>query len=478
MRADRPISSQPAEPRSHDFVENRSSPEKRPLVVDLDEVLMRSSLFVEVAFSEIAARPQSLVSMLAALLHGTEALKRRIAQSTHFDPSKLLYNEEVLGFLLKALGEGRPVYLASAKYKQPLVQAIAGYLGIFTAWSASDESGNLGGKADFQEFQQSVGAQGFDYIGSDAVELPASSRLARPTNDAARSFPGWRVWAKLFRVHQYAKNALVLVPLLTAHQFAALPAFKALLAAVAFSLCASSAYILNDLVDATADRAHPSKRNRPLASGSVSPLQGAIAMALLLSGSLAVAASVSSAFLGVVLGYLTLTVAYSFWLKRIMLADVVTLAILYTVRVIGGAVAINVAASEWLLAFALFIFMALALIKRYIELTGRLDGNLTSLAHRDYQVGDHTIVASLAAAAGFNAVVVFTLYISSETVRTLYARPQLLWLVCPILMYWFARILMLAHRRMIDDDPVIFALKDSVSWFTAGAIGAIMLLAI
>ena len=268
------------------------------------------------------------------------------------------------------------------------------------------------------------------------------------------------------------------MPLLTAHQFSALAASKAALAAVAFSLCASSAYILNDLVDVTADRAHPTKRDRPLASGAISPLQGAAAMAMLLALSMAVAAMVSPAFLAVLVGYLVLTVAYSFWLKRIMLADVVVLAMLYTIRVIGGAIAINVTVSEWLLAFALFIFMSLALIKRYIELAGQRDKNLSKPANRGYEVDDHTMVAVLAAAAGFNAVVVFTLYISSEAVRALYTKPQALWLVCPILMYWVARVLMLAHRRMIDDDPVIFALKDRVSWLAMGSICAIMLFAI
>lgn len=480
MRADRPIFARPAEPDDHGAIQNPTPRHNRPLVIDLDEVLAHSNLFVEVAFSEIASRPQSLVSILAALLRGKRALQQRIAQSTHFDPSRLLYNKEVLAFLLKALGDGRAVYLASMRYPQQLVQSVAHHLGIFSGWSASDERSDPAGEAGLRSFVQSFGAHGFDYIGRDAVELPASANVMLATDApiSQDSNPGWRTWAKLFRVHQYAKNALVLVPLLTAHQFSALAASKAALAAVAFSLCASSAYILNDLVDVTADRAHPTKRDRPLASGAVSPAHGAAAMAILLMISLAVAALVSPAFLGVLVGYLILTTAYSFWLKRIMLADVVVLAMLYTIRVVGGAIAINVAVSEWLLAFALFIFMSLALIKRYIELAGRHDKSLSSPANRGYDVGDHTMVAILAAAAGFNAVVVFTLYISSEAVRALYTRPQALWLVCPILMYWVARVLMLAHRRMIDDDPVIFALKDKVSWLTMAAICAVMLLAI
>jgi 4-hydroxybenzoate polyprenyltransferase len=476
MRADRPIAMEPVGLGSHDVVEAPAVQASRPLVVDLDEVLVRSNLFVEAAFQEIAVRPQSLGSLFGALLRGTEALKQRIAQSTHFDPSRLLYNQEMLAVLLKALGEGRAVYLASTSYKQQSVESVARHLGIFTAWFASDEADNLGGGAEMQNFLRSFGAQGFDYIGSDATKLPEGTCATR-TGGSSDSRPDWRTWAKLIRVHQYVKNALVLVPLITAHQFAAQPAAKAFLAAAAFSLCASGAYILNDLVDVAADRAHYSKRNRPLASGAVSPVHGAIAMVLLLAGAMAIATLVSPAFLGVLFGYLLLTTAYSFWLKRIMLADVVMLAMLYTIRVIGGAVAIDVVMSEWLLAFALFIFMSLALIKRYIELVGRLDGNLSSPANRGYEVGDHPVVAVLAAAAGFNAVVVFTLYISSEAVHGLYARPQALWLVCPILMYWIARVLMLAHRRLIDDDPIIFALKDRVSWLAMIAIGAIMLLA-
>jgi UbiA prenyltransferase family len=353
MRADRPISVEPVGLGSRGVTQNPKPQANWPLVVDLDKVLVHPNLFIAAAFSEIAARPQSLVSIFAALLRGRGALKQRIAQSTHFDPSGLHYNTEVLAFLLKALGEGRAVYLASTSYKQRSVESVAHHLGIFTGWFASDEPNNLSGDAEMQNFLQSFGAQGFDYIGSDAMKLPASSKVTHATNASgwSDSRPDWRTWARLIRVHQYAKNALVLVPLFTAHQFAVLPASKAFLAAVAFSLCASSAYILNDLVDVTADRAHPSKRNRPLASGSVSPVHGAIAMALLLTGSIAIATSVSLAFLGVLLGYLIFTTAYSFWLKRIMLADVVTLAMLYTIRVIGGAVAIDVVMSEMVACF-------------------------------------------------------------------------------------------------------------------------------
>lgn len=448
----------------------------RPLVVDLDAVLLHKSLLSEAAFTEIAHRSHVVFAILAASLRGPGALKRRLARSSHFDPARLSYNAETVAFLLQVLGEGRPVYLSSDSHDGAVVTAIAQHLGLFTAWSASPNGARL--DAEAQSLLQSW-SQGFDYLGAEADALPAgATRIARRGSEIRQESgqAPWRVWARLLRVHQYAKNALVLVPLLTAHQFGLWPAATALLAALAFSLCASSAYILNDLVDVGADRAHASKRNRPIASGAVPPARAAVIMLVLLVAAIPIAAAVSLPFLGVLLVYLSLTTAYSLRLKRIAMVDVVTLAVLYTIRVVAGAIAIGVTMSEWLFAFSLFIFMSLALVKRYIELDGhRSDERLMS---RDYQAGDLAMIAVLAAASGFNAIVIFTLYISSDTVRALYSHPQALWIGCPILMYWIARVMLLAQRGLIDDDPVIFALRDRVSWIALGAIGAIMLIAI
>jgi 4-hydroxybenzoate polyprenyltransferase len=318
--------------------------------------------------------------------------------------------------------------------------------------------------------------EGFDDLDNPAAELPGvAGRAGRsaPSAGVVRPSSGQRRWTRLLRVHQYAKNALVLVPLLTAHKFALEPAVTALLAAVAFSLCASSAYILNDILDVRADQAHPTKRNRPIASGAISVTQAALVGILTLALAAAIALSISPAFAAVLLGYLALTSSYSFWLKRIAIVDVVTLATLYAIRVIGGAVAIAVPMSEWLFAFSLFIFMSLALVKRHIELAGRPEGSV--LLARDYRAGDKSMVAMLAAASGFNAVVIFTLYISSDAVRALYSHPQLLWINCPILMCWIGRVMLLAQRGLIDDDPVIFALRDRFSWLSLAAIAAITL---
>jgi 4-hydroxybenzoate polyprenyltransferase len=414
---------------------------------------------------------------------GKAGLKHYTAEGADFDPAALPYDEEVLRRIRQARADRRPVYLASAASRTH-VDAVARYLGLFTGWFASDETVNLSGEAKAARLVEAFGEGGFDYIGNDAADLAvwARSRKAiaiRTPGGVSRRLvqaaavvehlphprPDWRTWLKLIRVHQYAKNALVFLPLLTAHLFGLESFLTACLAAAAFSLCASSVYVLNDLVDLAEDRRHRSKCTRPLASGAIPLRHGVAAVPVLLVAAVALAAAVSWSFVAVLFGYFALTTAYSFALKRMMLVDVITLAMLYAVRVVGGAVALEVMVSKWLLGFCLFLFMSLALIKRYVELAARLDARLPDPANRDYRTGDLDVVTGLAAAAGFNAVTVFALYVSSDAIQ-LYHRPEVLWLVCPVLIYWIGRALMLAHRREIDDDPVVFALKDRVSLAT------------
>jgi len=465
-------------------------------VVDLDGTLVASDLLIETAFSELARRPWSLVEIAGALSRGKAALKHRLAAPADFDPSLLPYDQEVLAVVRQARAAGRPVYLASASNRR-LVETVADHLGLFTGWFASDETMNLAGAEKARRLVEAFGERGFDYIGNDAADLPVwekaaralairtpvrvKRRLARGAREVDHlpcEKPTWRTWAKLLRVHQYAKNALVLVPLLTAHLFTLEAVVQAFVAVAAFSLCASSVYILNDLLDLQDDRGHRTKCYRPLASGAIPLLHGVVAAPLLFLASIAVAATVSLPFIGVLLGYFALTSAYSLMLKRMMLVDVLTLAGLYSIRVFGGAVAIDVAVSKWLLGFCMMIFMSLALIKRYVELAARRDAGLPDPANRDYRASDLDMVAALAAAAGFNAVTVFALYISSDAVNALYTRPAILWLVGPLLLYWIARALMLASRRLMDDDPVVFALKDRVSLATIAAAGALILAAV
>lgn len=467
-----------------------------PLVVDLDNTLIRSDLLVESAFSHIGVDPKRLVSMTRALAKGKAALKAEIARSTGIDVAHLPYDERVLKIIEDAKAEGRPVYLASASNER-YVGAVADHLALFDGWFASTDDMNLSSATKAKRLVEVLGEKRFDYIGNDQADIevwsvarhciavhPSASvrrRLDSIDGDAVVLEPAGgrlRAWIKLLRIHQWAKNALVLVPLLTAQRFDLGSMMSALGAFLAFSLAASAIYIVNDLVDLDADRKHPSKKRRPLAAGTVPILQAIVVAPLLVIAALSLALLVTPWFAGVLLVYLALTTAYTFSLKRKMIVDIVALASLYTIRVIGGAVAISVPVSEWLLGFSMFIFTSLALIKRYVELAARVDADLPDPTNRNYRKADLSIVAALAAAAGFNAVTVFALYVSSDTVRHLYRHPIALWLVCPILMYWLGRALLMAHRRLMDDDPIVFALKDLNSLVAFGLIGVIMIAAI
>jgi 4-hydroxybenzoate polyprenyltransferase len=467
-----------------------------PLVIDLDGTLIRSDLLVETLAGSLAGNPLKLLDLFQAWRQGRAQLKDVAAQSSHIDVAALPYDPEIVQLVKDAKAEGRKVYLASASNER-LVERVADHLGLFDGWYASSPAANLKAEAKAARLIAEFGEKGFDYIGNDDADLPvwANARKAFAVRASAATAGRLRAlkpdaevlstqassvgaWLKLMRVHQYAKNLLVFVPLVAAHAFSSGSITRALVAFVAFSLCASGVYILNDLVDLAADRAHPTKRNRPLAAGTVPIHHALFAAPALLVAAFLLAAMTNAMFVGMLAIYFVLTSAYSLWLKRKMLVDAVALAGLYTLRVIGGATAIAVPVSKWLLAFSLFIFMSLALVKRYVELVKLLDNNLPNPTNRGYQKGDLPIIASLAAAAGYNAVIVLALYMSSDAVAGLYRNPELLWLVCPIVMYWISRLLLKAHRRQIDDDPVVFALQDRVSLAVAGAIAIVGALAL
>jgi 4-hydroxybenzoate polyprenyltransferase/phosphoserine phosphatase len=461
--------------------------------VDLDGTLVRSDLLVESAFAHLGHNPLHVIGLLSAIRRGKAALKAEIAATTDIDVSHLPYDEDVVSLIRQRRAAGNQVYLASASNER-YVQAVADHLGLFDGWFASSETENLSSGSKARRLVKAFGEGGFDYVGNDRADLAvwavAHRRIAVRVSPTVRSklidmdpdatvienaTGRTRAWIKLLRVHQWAKNGLVVVPLVTAQRFDLLAFGEAIGAFLAFSLAASAIYILNDLVDLEADRKHPTKKRRPLAAGTV-PITRAIVLipALLVVGFYG-AVAITPALAAVLLAYVSLTTAYTFVLKRKMLVDVLALASLYTIRVVGGAVAISVPMSEWLLAFSMFIFTALALIKRYIELAARIDKDLSDPTNRNYRKSDLDIVAALAAAAGFNAVTVFALYISSDAVRPFYRHPAALWLICLILMYWLGRALLMAHRRLMDDDPIVFALRDWNSYVALGLIGLILI---
>jgi 4-hydroxybenzoate polyprenyltransferase/phosphoserine phosphatase len=474
--------------------EKLSIPSKlKPLVVDLDGTLVRSDLLVESAFAHLGHNPLRVVGLLSAIRRGKAALKAEIASKTDIDVAHLPYDEDLVSLIRQRHAAGNQVYLASASNER-YVQAVADHLGLFDGWFASNDNENLSSGSKARRLVEAFGEGGFDYVGNGRADLAvwavACRRIAVRASRTVRSklvdmdpdasvledaMGRTRAWIQLLRVHQWAKNALVFVPLVTAQRFDLLAFGEAIGAFLAFSLAASAIYILNDLVDLGADRKHPSRKRRPLAAGTVPITRAMLLIPSLLvigfSGALTVTPSLAAALLA----YLLLTTAYTFVLKRKMLVDVLALASLYTIRVVAGAVAISVPMSEWLLSFSMFIFTALALIKRYVELTARIDEGLSDPTNRNYRKSDLDIVAALAAAAGFNAVTVFALYISSDVVRPLYRYPEALWLICLILMYWLGRALLMAHRRLMDDDPIVFALRDWNSYVAIGLIGLILI---
>ena len=466
-----------------------------PLVVDLDGTLISSDLLIETFFQSLGSDWKGVFHLIRSLFKGKAELKAALARKIEIDVTTLPYRSCILQRIQTAKEGGQPVYLASASNER-YVREIADFLSL-DGYFASNYCNNLSGLNKADKLVSQFGPKGFDYIGNDSADI-ASWKFARRSigiclssrthaNASRRGIaieiipstsPKLKDLARLARVHQYAKNALVFVPLLTSHNFSLNALIHATEAFVAMSLCASSVYILNDLVDIKQDRSHPSKKHRPLAAGVLSPLSCIRIAIIFLIMSFAVATLMPIPFIMVLLAYLCLTFSYSFGLKRKMIVDVIVLALLYCIRVIAGAAAVGTVMSEWLIAFSLFTFTSLALVKRYTELAVRLDRDLPEAANRNYRTSDLPIVASLAAASGMNAVTVFALYVSSDAVRVLYRHPLALWLICPILMYWIARVLMLAHRRMMEDDPVVFALKDWRSWVCCGLLVAILGLAL
>ncbi|WP_310447389.1 UbiA family prenyltransferase [Thiobacillus sp.] len=460
------------------------TPPTTPLFVDLDGTLTPTDTLLEGAFALIRKQPSSLLKLPFWLLRGRAALKANIARDTRIDAANLPYHASLLDYLREQRAGGRRIYLATASHQQT-ADAVANHLELFDGVIASDASSNLKGRTKLAAIQSMAGGD-FAYAGDAAADLPiwqqaqaailvgtspkvgAEVRLHTPV-EAEFSHPraDLRVWLRALRIHQWLKNLLIFVPLLTAFSFFDLGKLgAALLAFVSFSLAASATYLLNDLWDLDNDRVHPRKRSRPFASGRLGIPQGLGAAALMLTAALAMAGSVSGGFLAMLLVYLVATSAYSWRLKQYVLIDVLTLSLLYTLRILAGAVAINVATSPWLLAFSVFLFLSLALIKRCSELISLEQLGQTTTRGRDYRVSDQQVLTPLGVAAALSAVVIFGLFITTPDTTQHYTQPQLLWFTGVGLIYWLARLWIKTVRGEMHDDPIIFALKDFGSQVT------------
>lgn len=451
------------------------------LAVDLDGTLMRSDLLWEGLLRLALRRPWSLPGVVGSLARGRAALKRAVAEAMPIDPAMLPWREDLLAWLREQKSAGRRIVLATGADRLP-AEAVARHLGLFEEVLASEPGRNLSARKKASALAERFGVGGFDYAGDhhrkDApvfdrarAAVPVGSpslarRLLAKERPIAASFAdqGTVVGTLLraMRVHQWAKNLLVFVPLLTAHLVLDGTAWlRSLLAFVAFSLVASGTYLLNDLHDLDADRAHPTKRTRPVASGAMSiPAAVVLAVGLVLGGLAVGFLLLPRACLGSLAAYLALTLAYSFLLKRMLLVDVIALALLYTVRIHAGAQAIEVELSEWLFVFSLVVFTSLAFLKRYVELRRMPPAAGATLAGRGYAAEDAAIVRVLGPALGVTSVLVLALYVQAPAIEETYGTPGILWLLLPLMTYWVARIWFLAERGKVDDDPVAFAIRD------------------
>ncbi len=470
-----------------------------PLVVDLDGTLTPSDMLVESFFNLLASTPTTALSAPVWLVRGGKAgLKQQLAKRSELDVSHLPFNQSLLDWLKEEKATGRTLVLATASDRKLAEQINQRLDCLFDDILASDGTLNLAGERKADALVTRYGEGKFDYAGNAAPDLKVWKHAHRAivVNPARglktkaeaictveRTFDErphpLKTWAQALRLHQWVKNILLFIPLLTAQQLDSSTAIiQTIIAFLAFSFCASSVYLLNDLLDLPHDRQHHRKRNRPIPSGALPPIQAVLTIPalLLLSGLLLLA--LPSMFALALASYYALTLAYSLVLKRILMIDVLSLAGLYTMRIIAGSYAIALVPSFWLLAFSMFIFLSLALVKRYSELmTLRQQNTNKSTSGRDYHVGDIELLASLGGSAGYTAVLVMALYINSDTVAQAYSHPMRLWLLCPALLFWISRVWILAHRGRMHDDPIVFALRDRTSLLLAALMAITLMMA-
>lgn len=448
------------------------------LVVDLDGTLTPADTLIESILQLLKQQPLAVLRLPLLLLQGRAAFKQFVAARSALSVEHLPYRAPLVDYLRAEHVKGRRIVLATAA-DHAIADAVATQLGVFDEVLASDGVTNLKGLTKLEAIHRSTG-DGFVYAGDSRADLPiwkaaqaailvgasfSVAKAVRRNTRIEREFPRQRVvlltWMNALRVHQWLKNLLLFVPLLTAFAFLAWDKLTTTIVAFfAFSLAASATYLMNDLRDLEDDRAHPKKRHRPLASAEV-PILSAVAMAAVaLLVALGLAATVSQRFLLVLLFYLALTSSYTWTLKQYVLIDVLLLSLLYTLRIVAGAVATDITVSQWLLAFSVFVFLSLALVKRCSELVFLGQMGAVSTRGRDYRVADLAVLWPLGVGSAMCAVVVFGLFISSPQTQLHYSSPQLLWLAALGLIYWLARLWIKTIRGEMHHDPLVFAVRD------------------
>lgn len=459
---------------------------QRPLIVDVDGTLLRSDSLQEAVAANLR-HPFALIQAgIVLVFRGKAAMKRTLAQTGRTDLASLPFNAATLALVDERVASGGAVYLATGADQavaESLITRIDGVTGVF----ASDGVVNLTGAAKAQSLVEEFGEAGFDYAGNSRADIPvwASSHDTYVATLRRSGIPRWarsltfdqvlrdpapplaRAWAKELRLHQSLKNLLLFLPLVAAHELAdPSRVVSAIGGFVAFCLMASSVYLVNDLLDVSADRAHARKQNRPIAAGWIAPLHALLISVVLALGALSLALFLSPRFLAVLVAYAVMTTAYSVWLKRIVLVDIVILALLYMVRIVAGAVVTDIALSFWFTGVTLFLFLSLALVKRYAE-AHQAQSNARGIPGRGYFGDDVHAILALGTSAGVASVLLMATYVQSSAVSVLYPAPTILWLVIPLFFYWISNLWVKAGRGQMNDDPVIFALRDRASVVSA-----------
>ncbi len=451
-----------------------------PLCVDLDGTLVKSDTLLDAACQFARRHPVRLLRLPLWLAGGKARLKIEVARAAPLDAARLPYNAELLRYLQAQRREGRELWLATGA-DGSVAGRVAAHLGIFNGVLASDGQTNLTSGKKLAALNSRFGA--FDYIGNATADLPllAGAReamLANPTAGLrfavrmrampiARTFldkrPLPRTLAKAIRIHQWAKNMLLLAPLLLSHNLRPGAVGAVVAAFFCFSFMASANYLFNDLLDIESDRRHPRKRLRPFAAGDLSVSAGLGLALLMAAASLALLPWLPRAFAFWLLLYILSTAAYSLYLKRIALVDVLVLSGLYTLRMLAGGAATGTEISHWLAGFSSFLFLSLAMVKRFSELENLRERGAASTHGRGYLVADLEQIRAFGTASAYAAVLVFSIYIARPDVAVLYKHASRLWLILPLLVYWLNRVWLLASRGELDEDPVIFAIRDRVS---------------
>jgi 4-hydroxybenzoate polyprenyltransferase/phosphoserine phosphatase len=459
-----------------------------PLVVDLDGTLIFSDLLWEslVLFLKKSFLRAWLLPLWLA--RGKAAFKAALAAEVELDPAALPYDRALIELMREERAKGREVVLATGSHAR-FAGFIAGHLALFDRVLATGEGTNLTSHNKARALVALYGERGYDYVGNSTADVPAweASRHAytvtrrqfrlsdgrvtsRVGSERVRAAPSL---LKAMRPRQWLKNLLVFVPMLAGHAFNPATLLASIVAFVAFSLCASSAYLLNDALDAQDDRVHPTKHKRPIAAGALPLWLALVTSPLLALASIALCLAFNQLLLGVVGIYFVTTLAYSIQLKRMLMVDIVTLAILYSLRVLGGSAATGIAPSFWLLAFSFFIFLSLALLKRHSELINLHREGKKKTRGRGYSTEDKAPIGIMGINSAFVSVLIFMLYFNSQNVLMLYAHPAWLMGILPLLVFWLGRLWTLSFRGQVNEDPVLYVSRDPVSLVVFALCGAL-----